>query len=259
MWTSVELKDRAKMALSGNYWKSFGVALVVSLLTGSGNLSGSKESFSEYRDNGISGFTSSIDMGLLFIFIGVVFIVLIAAIAFNILITQPIVVGAKRYFVDNSEKREGDDIPFGTLGYAFKQKRYIPIIKSMFLYKLFLLLWMLLLIIPRIIFGYAYAMVPYILSDNPNIGARNAIKLSTRMTDGEKMDMFILDLSFIGWFLLGVITCGIGLFFVMPYYYATHAELYRVLREKALSQGLCTYEDLGFVAPQTEPKEPNYY
>lgn len=259
MWTSAELKARAKMALSGNYWKSFGVALVVSLLTGSGNSSGARESASEYRDMGMDGYASGIDITMILVFIGVVIAVLIAALAFNIFITQPIVVGSKRYFVDNSEKMDGGDVPFGTLGFAFKQKRYLPIIKSMFLYQLYLLLWTLLLIIPRIIFGYAYAMVPYILSDNPEIGAKRAIKLSTRMTDGEKMDMFILDLSFIGWFLLGLITCGIGIFFVMPYYYATHAELYRVLREKALNQGLCSYEELGFASPQTEPEEPTYY
>lgn len=256
MWTSAELKNRAKMALSGNYWKSFGVALVVILLTGSGTSSGGTETYNEYQETDFVGIANAIDIGMILLFIGAIIVVLVLSIAFNILITQPIIVGSKRYFVDNSEKQEGDDIPFGILGYAFKEKRYAPIIKSMFLYRVRLLLWTLLFIIPRIIFGYAYAMVPYILSDNPEIGARRAIKLSSKMTDGEKMDMFILDLSFIGWFLLSIVTCGLGIFFMMPYYYATHAELYRILRDKALTQGLCTYEELGFAAP--EPEHPHY-
>ncbi|MFW5787658.1 MAG: DUF975 family protein, partial [Halanaerobiales bacterium] len=89
-----------------------------------------------------------------------------------------------------------------------------------------------------------YKMVPYILADNPDIGASRAIELSNSMTDGEKWEMFFLDLSFIGWFLLGVLTFGIGWFFVQPYYDATYGELYLILREKALDLGLTTKEEL---------------
>ena len=87
-------------------------------------------------------------------------------------------------------------------------------------------------------------MVPYILAENPNIGNRRAIELSNKMTDGHKFDMFVLDLSFIGWKLLGVLTLGIGLIFLDPYINATKAELYLVLRENALNSGICSYEEL---------------
>jgi uncharacterized membrane protein len=92
-------------------------------------------------------------------------------------------------------------------------------------------------------------MVPYILADNPNIGARRAIELSNRMTYGHKFDMFILDLSFLGWYLLGALCLGIGVFFVKPYEYATEAELYLTLRENAIERGYCSLEELNLYNP----------
>jgi len=64
------------------------------------------------------------------------------------------------------------------------------------------------------------------------------------MTMGHKLDMFILDLSFIGWYFLGALALGIGVLFVNPYADATNAELYLVLRKNALEQGMCTYQEL---------------
>ena len=115
----------------------------------------------------------------------------------------------------------------------------------MFLRDVYLFLWTLLLIIPGIIKGYAYRMVPYILADNPNIGAARAIELSDQMTKGEKLDIFVLDLSFLGWILLGSLACGIGVLFVNPYVEATNAELYAALKDKAYRNGLCTPAELG--------------
>lgn len=90
-------------------------------------------------------------------------------------------------------------------------------------------------------------MVPYILSNNPNIGYKRALHLSKQMTNGEKMNIFVLDLSFIGWFFLGILTFGIGVLFVLPYYNATKAELYLVLRQKALESGLSSKEELNMM------------
>lgn len=94
-------------------------------------------------------------------------------------------------------------------------------------------------------------MVPYILADNPNIGVKKAIALSNEMTLGHKFDMFVLDLSFIGWYLLGALAFGIGVFFVLPYENATDAELYLVLRKNALETNLCSSEDLLLTNPIT--------
>ncbi len=94
----------------------------------------------------------------------------------------------------------------------------------------------------------AYSMTPWILADNPQIGYRRALRLSIDMTQGEKGKIFVLDLSFIGWALLAILTVGIGLLFLAPYISATYAELYAVLRRNAVDKGLCTMDELGFVA-----------
>jgi uncharacterized membrane protein len=64
------------------------------------------------------------------------------------------------------------------------------------------------------------------------------------MTDGEKLEIFILDLSFIGWYILGALALGIGVFFVQPYYDATHAQLYLKLRNQAIQKGITSAEEL---------------
>jgi uncharacterized membrane protein len=101
--------------------------------------------------------------------------------------------------------------------------------------------------IPGIIKSYSYRLTPWILADSPQIGFRRALRLSIDLTRGHKWAIFVLDLSFIGWFLLGVLACGVGILFVVPYFMATMAELYAVLRQNGVGSGLCTMEELGFI------------
>lgn len=95
--------------------------------------------------------------------------------------------------------------------------------------QLWVLLWSLLLIIPGIIKAYSYSMCFYILADNPDIGIREALNESKRITQGYKMDLFILDLSFLGWGILSVLTLGIGFFWLVPYMQVTMGNVYRRL------------------------------
>ncbi len=69
-------------------------------------------------------------------------------------------------------------------------------------------------------------MVPYILSEDPDMPLDEAIEISKRMTDGQKGDIFVLDLSFLGWYILGLLFFGIGGIFVRPYHQATVAKLF---------------------------------
>lgn len=104
---------------------------------------------------------------------------------------------------------------------------------------LLLYLWSMLLIIPGIIKSYAYMMTPYILAEHPNVPAREALKLSMRMTHGHKMDIFVMHLSFIGWWILSAFTFGIlGIVFVGPYMSTTSAGYYVELKQKALATGV---------------------
>ena len=93
------------------------------------------------------------------------------------------------------------------------------------------LLWLFLFIVPGLIKAYEYSMIPYLLAENPNITTDEAFSLSKQMTTGQKMDLFVLDLSFLGWIILGLICCGIGILFVLPCPQATKAEVYLTLRD----------------------------
>lgn len=92
-------------------------------------------------------------------------------------------------------------------------------------------LWTLLFIVPGIIKAFAYSMTPYILTDKPNLSAGEALKLSMKITDGHKWELFVVALSFLGWQILNVLTLGIlGIFFVSPYMSATFAGYYEKLK-----------------------------
>ena len=74
-------------------------------------------------------------------------------------------------------------------------------------------------------------MVPYLLADCPQMSRKDAFRISKEMMQGQKMDAFILDLSFIGWHLLSAVTCGLAeIFYVSPYVNATNAELFLALK-----------------------------
>lgn len=102
--------------------------------------------------------------------------------------------------------------------------------KVTFLVGLYTFLWSLLFVIPGIIKSYSYSMSMYILADNKGKSARECIRESKEMTEGHKMDLFVLDLSFIGWALLCALTCGIASLWVVPFMSATKANVYESLK-----------------------------
>src|SRR6056297_330815 len=230
-WNRAELKARAKGDLSGSYWYAFLVSLLVAITGGSHHWGGGG---SAGGTSGAGNDEFSLGMAVL------VILVVILAIAIRVFVGFAIEVGGRKFFL---QLPEGNN-DLGYVGYGFQRNRYYDIVVTMLLRGVYLILWTLLLIIPGINKKYAYRMVPYILADNPNIGHSRAIDLSKQMTMGEKFDIFVLDLSFLGWILLGALALGIGVLFVQPYYDATNAELYFKLREKAVAGGITTPEEL---------------
>ncbi|MCL2421893.1 MAG: DUF975 family protein [Defluviitaleaceae bacterium] len=112
---------------------------------------------------------------------------------------------------------------------------------------LWVFLWSLLFVIPGIIKGLSYFCTTYILADCPNVTARQALKISMKITKGHKLDLFVFGLSFIGWFILSFFTCFIlYIVYVGPYYYTASAGYYVEMRDKALADGRITREDLGW-------------
>ena len=90
----------------------------------------------------------------------------------------------------------------------------------------FVFLWSLLFIIPGMIKIFSYSMAPYILADNPQMTASEALSLSKKLMDGNKGRLFYMELSFIGWCLLGSLTLGIVYIWLLPYMQATIAAFY---------------------------------
>lgn len=91
---------------------------------------------------------------------------------------------------------------------------------------LYTFLWSLLFVIPGIVKSYSYALAPYILRDNPGMRPSEAITLSRELMDGHKMELFVLQLSFIGWVILSVFTAGILLLWVIPWFEITKSLFY---------------------------------
>ena len=122
---------------------------------------------------------------------------------------------------------------------------YMRKVGGMFWMLLFEFLWMLLLIIPGFIMGYAYSMTPFILADRPNVTARQALKLSMRMTKGYKLKLFVLDLSWIGWGILNILTLGIlWIVYSGPYKLTTLAGYYIELRDQSVASGAIDRSEL---------------
>lgn len=103
---------------------------------------------------------------------------------------------------------------------------YKRCLKTALLANVYTFLWSMLFIIPGIIKGYSYAMTFFIAKDNPNLSAEEAIQASMKLMDGNKMKLFLLDLSFIGWIILSIITFGLGFLFVTPYMNNARAAFY---------------------------------
>ncbi len=102
--------------------------------------------------------------------------------------------------------------------------------KVTFFVGLYTFLWSLLLFVPGIIKALSYSMSMYILAENKGKSAHSCIRESMEMTNGYKMDLFILGLSFIGWILLCCVTLGIAAIWVIPYMNATYANAYKSLK-----------------------------
>lgn len=124
-----------------------------------------------------------------------------------------------------------EDTDYGRLFDGFSQ--YGRLLLAELLKSIYVLLWTLLLIVPGIVKEYSYAMTEFILKDHPEMSGEQAICESMRMMQGHKMQLFLLDLSMIGWLLLSILTLGIGFLFSVPYLYSAHAHFYEDLVEEA--------------------------
>lgn len=226
MWTRRELKQNAKEVLKRTYWLSFAVVLVGELIANVGSTYKIVSNYSKLFGN---------ELPTTVIFSGTAFTLL-----FMIFLALPLLAG-KCYFFMRSRQY---DTEFTDMFSGFTNGNYLHTIGTLLLKQIFIFLWSLLLFIPGIIKTYEYYFVPYIIMENPQISRKRAFELSRQMTNGFKWNIFVLELSFIGWSLLGLLLCGIGILFVAPYIEATKAELYAAQRAHVLQEGVTDEAEL---------------
>lgn len=231
MWNRAELKMRGNMAFKKNYVSAVVVALLMGIF-GTVSDESSARRVSENSDI-YSGnfFNAGMITGLL---TGIATVVILIVLVAKVFVGNLLKMGGYRFFILNQTAQPG----IGTLLDGFRSGHYVNIVLAMFLRDLFTALWSLLLVVPGIVKHYEYLMVPYIIAENPAMDYKEAFQISKQMMDGEKMEAFIMDLSFLGWYLLSAVTCGLlAIFYVNPYVQASFAEMYTFNKQKAYQEG----------------------
>lgn len=270
MWTRAQLKDNAKSGLRRYYWQALLVCIIAALLgAGTGavkmnsnrtenhtrqgmnvSIGGPVFSVTYGEDGGLENgrtegrlwidsplYSTSVPMSrermasIWMIMTVAVIVALLVVVAFSILVSNVVGVGKCSYFMKQTAGVTDTGIrelfsPFTT--------RYGNVVAVMFMRDLQIFLWSLLLVIPGIIKSYEYYMVPYLLAEDPDMTWEDAKFLSRRMMDGNKLAVWILGLSFIGWDIAGALLCGVGQIFVAPYKEAVYGELYHTLRNNTM-------------------------
>ncbi len=229
MRDNTELKSIGKAAFKANYWSSVVASLVLyALLGGTAAANSANGSSAETTvqgqsiENAVNGLTDTQQFAVLGAIATAGLVITIISLLIKIFLTNPLQVGCYHFFRNNvattgatlNDLKEG----FGDYGRVFI---------TLFLRDLFLVLWSLLFFIPGIVKSYSYRLVPYLLKDHPELSATEAITRSRQMMNGHKWQAFTLDLSFIGWYLLGILTLGaVTIFWANPYHDNAAAAFY---------------------------------
>ena len=227
MWTISEVKERGKAAFRSNYVACVIVAFLMTIFAGGGSAAGSR--WSQQAPQEVQQNAQSINPALVTAVLVGISLWILVGFLIKVFVANALEVGGCAFFRKNIE---AGPAPVGMIGTGFQD--YGHKFVTLILRDVLLVFWFMLLFIPGIIKSYSYCMVPYILAENPDMPATEVISRSRDMMNGNKMQAFLLDLSFIGWILLGTLTCGLGLiFWTVPYMQSTHAALYLRLKENA--------------------------
>lgn len=248
--TRALLKENAKRSFKTKYGESIVVALIMSAFmtggasfTGSGSSNVDESSFSwEYSADSLGELISSIPEGVMYGFLGILGVTVTLSILVGIFLAPIFIVGGNRFFL---KLRKGAHTGIGEVIGNFKDGNYKNIVITSFFQYLYIFLWSLLFVVPGIIKSYDYYCVNHILAVRPDIDRNVALKMSTALMKGHRWDAFVLELSFLGWILLGSLTCGIlNIAYVNPYMYATLNEFYCYVRAEGIRSGIITPMDL---------------
>lgn len=163
----------------------------------------------------------------------VAIILAVLAILLKIFIINPLNISIARMYLESKSYK----VKFGRLKYAFNKEYYLNIVKSVIVLDVYKFLWSLTLV-GGIVKSYSYRMVNFIIAEDPKIKPLNALTLSRKMMNHYKMNAFLIDLSFLGWNILRILTIGVAGILVDPYYNFTYVEFYYLLRKDYIENGL---------------------
>lgn len=228
------IRERARNALKGNWGTAIIAALVASVFGADGgggvnlNFNFEESDFESLQGTEFENLGEQIELlleqhgtAILTFFAGfLTFGLIMSAVMFCL--GSIVSIGYQKF---NLDLIDGKMSGVGTLFTYFKHWKNA--ILTNLLSTLYIFLWSLLCVIPGIIAGYKYAMVPFILAENPDLRPQEALDRSADMMNGHKMELFCLYFSFIGWHLLCILSCGIGYIWLTPYINASVADFYR--------------------------------
>ncbi|MBQ4000984.1 MAG: DUF975 family protein [Lachnospiraceae bacterium] len=231
-WTTGEVKEIGKRAFRINYWRCVLTAFLLTLITGGAAYGGGTWKFdgSKLVEEGKSLWESirtyfEQNPASIYLIVGGSVLGIAIAVLLKIFLLNPLEVGCARFF----RKNISHPAEFKAIGEGFGD--YGHVFGTLLRRDLFVWLWSLLFVIPGIIKSYSYRMVPYIIKDEPDLSAKEVLQRSKELMRGHKWHTFILDLSFLGWIILAVLTLGVlSFFWVDPYIKSTDAALYSVLK-----------------------------
>ena len=225
MWNRVILKERGRNAFRANRVTCIFASFILSVVAGGGSIPTSTVNINNEQVD-LNTIPPEVIKGA----IAALGLASVVAFLLSVFVFNPVQVGLKRFFVLNATDSQ-TGLDRNTIGRGFVEGNYTNVVAAMFTRDLFVFLWTLCFIVPGIIKAYSWRMVPYIIAEDPQITGTEARMRSAQLMYGSKMDTFVLDLSFIGWAMLGVLTLGIGnIIWTNPYHDATDAELYRTLK-----------------------------
>lgn len=268
-WTNISLKGHAREKLRGRWPVFLSVTLVYMLIT-EGLSTLLVYLFPQYEDliteiTDLTLYGSNLNpdalMTLLFELYGITAIIAGISLVLSTLVFSVLQVGLNRWYMEARDSSPR----FSTLFSGFfSGAQWCNVVWVQFYTSLVTILWSMLFLIPGIVYTYKVFLVPYLLAENPYMPRKRAVELSKALTDGEKLRIFGLQFSFIGWiFLIALaeslftmllpaaasIIAFVGNLFLSVYMYSTLAEFYAVMREKAFQLGLSDATELaGFAS-----------
>ena len=226
---SKELRRAGLDALRGN-WKTAILTYFVASLFGATVTSGAGFSANFNVETSLEEFIGTIPPNMATVFAVVTTVFSILSIV-SLIIGGAMRMGYAKYNLNLVDRKEAKfNNLFSMMNYKWKG------FCMNFFMGLYTFLWSLLFAIPGLIKSYAYSMTPFIMSENPQMSASEAITASKELMDGHKWDLFCLALSFIGWDLLCLLTLGIGNIFLRPYREAAYAAFYCSIRQPKFRQ-----------------------